>query len=644
MKHLISLLFVFSLSINVQAVSIEKLVAKPLYTNAKISPDGKHIAVRVYDGRRYGLVFLTSDKLEKVGSFFNRGIDQVGENFFWGNNKRVVMDLVKYLPWEKEPAYFGELFAVNIDGKKPELIYGYRANTMGNHPIDSVRKRNINGWASVIDILPDNEKYILIASHEEKTTKPLMLNIYNGRIKKRYAKIPVPRAKFLSNKQGELVYAISLDKNQSRRVYIYDSKEDEWNEVPKSRFGRYFNPIILNKDSKTVYALDDYQQDRIGLFKVNLDGSDYQAIYTHPYVDISDVKMTSDQLSLFALSIDNGLPEYLFLSSNSVEAKTFQMLVKKFPSFRVNITSMSSDASKIIFAVSSDTNPGGFFSFDVASQSFRFLFAIYPQLKDETFARMFPIQFKNSAGDLVSGYFTPALKPDKKKPAPMVTLVHGGPHGVRDYWEFNHQVQLLATQGYSVLQVNFRGSEGYGSKFEVAGYRHWGDRIQADIIEATEWAISKGYAEKDKVCIMGGSFGAYSAVQSATIKPDLFQCVIATAGVYDLSLLFEEGNVKKLYYGESYLKRVIGEDEQIIKAMSPVTHVKKLKAPVLLIHGEKDEQAPISHAERLIKAMKKHNKTYQWLEIDDEAHGFYDEQNQSLYYSAVLKFLNDHLK
>ena len=645
MKYFVPFLFLISISLSSQAVPLEKLVKKPQYSDAKISPDGKHIAVRVYDGRRYGLLFLTSDKLTKVGMFFNRGKDQVG-GFYWGNNKRVVIKLVKYMPWEKKPAYFGELFSVDITGKNPELIYGYRANTMGRHPIDSARKRNINGWASLIDILPDDEKYILVASHEKKTTKPLLLNIYNGRIKKRYAKIPVPSASFLTNRQGELVYAISMDENQDRRVYIYDKKEDEWNEVPNSRFGQTFRPIILNQDEKSVYALDDHNQDKIGLFKVNLDGSEYQSIYSNPKVDISDTKITSDRQSLYAIQLDNGLPEYLFLSGNSAEAKTFQMLVKKFPGYRVNITSISQDASKMIFLVSSDTNPGAFFSFDTKTQGIKFLFSFTPQLKGEVLAKMHPFTFKNSDAMDVSGYFTAAIAKQGAKSnrkSPLVVLVHGGPHFVRDYWGFDSEVQVLATHGYSVLQVNYRGSEGYGIKFEIAGYKHWGDDIQKDIIEATQWVVKQGLVDKNKICIMGGSFGAYSAVQSATIKPDLFKCVIATAGVYDLNLLREEGDIRRLYFSESYFNDVLGQDKKAIAAISPVNYIEKLKAPVLLFHGEKDKRAPIIHAEKLIKAMKKKNKKYNWVEVDDEAHGFYDEKNQTLYYSEVLKFLDKQL-
>jgi dipeptidyl aminopeptidase/acylaminoacyl peptidase len=253
------------------------------------------------------------------------------------------------------------------------------------------------------------------------------------------------------------------------------------------------------------------------------------------------------------------------------------------------------------------------------------------------------LSFVNSDGMNVHGYFTKALGV-KDKTAPMVVLVHGGPHGVRDYWGFRKSVQALATNGYSVLQVNYRGSDGYGKKFAEAGYQHWGDDIQQDIIQATHWAVEQKLAKAGNICIMGSSFGAYSAVQSATIEADLYQCVIATAGVYDLNLLDEKGDIKSLYFADSFLQRVIGTDKEALSAMSPVNYAEKLKASIFLAHGNKDERAPIIHAEKLMEALDKHNKAYQWLKIDDESHGFYDEENQQEYLNKVLEFLGKNLQ
>mgnify|MGYP000058908604 FL=1 len=143
---------------------------------------------------------------------------------------------------------------------------------------------------------------------------------------------------------------------------------------------------------------------------------------------------------------------------------------------------------------------------------------------------------------------------------------------------------------------------------------------------------------------MGASFGAYSAIQSAAIYPDTYQCAIANAGIYDLELMFEEGDVTERRAGLSYLKKVLGTDSEQLKSMSPVNYVEKITIPLLLAHGEDDERAPVEHVERLREALDKINKPYEWYVVDNEGHGFYNPSNQKAYMKKVLSFLDKHLK
>uniref|UniRef100_UPI00260202F5 alpha/beta hydrolase family protein n=1 Tax=uncultured Shewanella sp. TaxID=173975 RepID=UPI00260202F5 len=148
-------------------------------------------------------------------------------------------------------------------------------------------------------------------------------------------------------------------------------------------------------------------------------------------------------------------------------------------------------------------------------------------------------------------------------------------------------------QGIAVLQVNFRGSGGYGSAFEALGHQKWGTDIQYDIIDGTRDLITQGIVDKNRICIVGGSFGGYSALQSSIIEPDLFQCAIGMYGVYDLQLMFKKGDTSRIRSGQAFLSTVLGKDATQLKAMSPTHHVDKLKAKLLLIHGGNDERAPI---------------------------------------------------
>jgi dipeptidyl aminopeptidase/acylaminoacyl peptidase len=165
---------------------------------------------------------------------------------------------------------------------------------------------------------------------------------------------------------------------------------------------------------------------------------------------------------------------------------------------------------------------------------------------------------------VLSAYITYPTGVDETVAVPLVTLVHGGPNA-RDYWKFDPELQLLASQGYAVLRVNYRGSTGYGRKHMSGSEKQWGARVQQDIIEATQWVIQQGGIQQDKVCIMGGSFGGYSAVQSATLAPDLFKCVVAVAGVYDLEMMFDEGDIPRIIYGKEFLIKQLGTDRALMR-------------------------------------------------------------------------------
>ena len=223
-------------------------------------------------------------------------------------------------------------------------------------------------------------------------------------------------------------------------------------------------------------------------------------------------------------------------------------------------------------------------------------------------------------------------------------MPHGGPHGVRDTVHYDSTSQMLANNGLAVLKVNFRGSGGYGENFERAGHRKWGAEVQFDIIDGVKHLIDTGIADQGNICIMGASFGGYSALQSSIIEPDMFKCAIGVVGVYDLPLMFEEGDIQRRRAGTEYLHAVLGNDEKELKAFSPVHNIDKLKAPVLVVHGKEDERAPIEHAEHLIAAMEKHEHPYEYMEFKDEGHGFYNQEHRTKYYQKVLTFLNKHLE
>ncbi len=621
------------------------LSRNPDIFDVKISPDGTYLGAKMFVAGKQTLVFLDTKTMKPTGVAKFGGYIEVGQ-YRWVNNDRVVFKIVESKPWSEEPGYYGELYGVNADGSKGQLLFGYRAGEEATGSLIKKKRENKRAWAEFVETTADEYGNILIqatpmSDEGERLAEVLSLNVYNGKTKS-LGRVPVPLASVLAGPNGKPRVVTGFNAKGEREVFIKEENVDGWQKVPSAAFGNDFDPIAVTADNNSLFVFDDMKQDRTGVFKFDLKTGQYTDIYTDPVVDVTSAKRTSDNRSVYAVQVDDARPAYILLSDEFREAHIFKDLLGAFPGEDVTITSSTKDLTKFVVAVSSDISPTAYYLYDAKKNSLDLLSKSRSALNGIQFATMEPISFASFDGMKIHGYLTKA--PIQSAEKPLVVYVHGGPHGVRDYWQFHARVQHLALSGYNVLQVNYRGSGGYGDKYEMAGYRQWGNHIQQDIIAGTEWAIAQGHGKTGNVCIVGGSFGGYSVVQSSILKPELYRCGVAVVGVYDLSLMYKDGDVRKSGYGKSYLKRVIGEDPQELAKFSPSKNVAGLKTHLLIAHGKRDERAPISHAEALIAALKAANKPYEYLEFDDEAHGFYAPENQLIYLRKLEQYLATHLK
>jgi dipeptidyl aminopeptidase/acylaminoacyl peptidase len=242
-------------------------------------------------------------------------------------------------------------------------------------------------------------------------------------------------------------------------------------------------------------------------------------------------------------------------------------------------------------------------------------------------------------GTPLHGYLT--LPKGLQRNAPLVVMPHGGPFGVRDNWEYSPDVQLLASRGYAVLQVNFRGSSGYGREFLMAGYREWGGAMQHDVTDATRWAIEQGIADPQRVCIYGASYGGYAALMGVASEPDLYRCAIGHIGVYDLPMMYSQGDIQDRLSGENYLDDTLGRDG--LEERSPTRLASSIKVPVLLTAGKEDDRAPPEHTERMAAALRKAGRQVESKVYAGEGHGLYVEANRLDHAQRVLAFLDRHI-
>lgn len=622
---------------------IELLAKHPAITDVKIAPDGRHLAIRVFFEGRQALAFYDAASMKMVGSFRMQKPMQVGE-FHWVNNERVVFKLSETLPWQREPVYYGELYGVNYDGGKNELLFGFRAGKKQTGTRLKQREGK-SAWAEFVHERVDDRNHILLKATPaseggDRLPDLVAMDVYSGDLKSK-GRAPIPYAHVVADQQGEPRIASGIDDKFRRQVFLKDLKTDQWQQLPDRNYGHFFAPIAVTADNQGLHVLDNYQQDISGIFEYRFADGSYKPIFTDDKVSITHTLRTADTKSVYGVRLDDGKPSYVFLADQMQEATVFSNLLETFPGEDVSITSKSTDGKKWVVAVSSDKAAPSYYLYDHEQVTLAKIADSRPELAGKKFASTEPVHFKSFDGLEVHGYWTQS--PVQSAHKPTIVLVHGGPHGVRDYWGFDTELQFLALAGYNVLQVNFRGSGGYGYKFQQLGYRQWGDAIQRDIIAGTEWAIAQGKAKAGNICIMGASFGGYSTVQSATLAPDLYKCGVAVAGVYDLSLLGGKGDIQYLSFAKAYLDEAIGSDEAEHKLYSPIHHVSKLKTHLLIAHGKKDERAPYIHAEKLQQALDKAGKPYQWLEFNDETHGFYDPENRTKYFNELKAYFSKHL-
>lgn len=640
---MITLLPTTAASQHLDAAMIELLAKHPTITDVKVSPDGGHLALRISVDGRQALAFYEAASMKMVSLFRMQNPMQVGE-FHWVNAERVVFKLSESLPWQREPVYYGELYGVNYDGSHNELLFGFRAGKKQTGTRLKQREGK-SAWADFVFERANSKNNILLKatpSSEGGDRLPdlVAMNVYTGDLKSK-GRAPIPYADVVADQQGEPRIASGLNEKYQREVFLKDLDTDQWQQMPKRSYGRYFSPIAITSDNLGLHVLDNYQQDITGIFEYRFADGSYKPVFTDKNVSVTHALLTADTKSVYAVRLDDGKPSYVLLNQQQ-EAKVFRDLLETFPGHDVRITSKSIDGKKWVVAVSSDKSPETYYLYNHETVTLVKIADSRPELAGKTFATTEPVTFKSFDGLNIHGYWTQS--PVQTEHKPTIVLVHGGPHGVRDYWGFDTELQFLALSGYNVLQVNFRGSGGYGYSFQQMGYRQWGDAIQKDIIAGTQWAIDQGKAKAGNICIMGTSFGGYSTVQAATLAPDLFKCGVAVAGVYDLSLLARKGDIQYLSFGKAYLHEAIGSDETQLQLYSPIHHVHKLKTHLLIAHGKKDERAPYIHAQRLQEALDKAGKPYQWLEFNDETHGFYDPENRAKFFLQLKAYFSKHLR
>ncbi|HVC38059.1 MAG TPA: S9 family peptidase [Gammaproteobacteria bacterium] len=616
------------------------------FSQVKISPDGRYLAVvsrTPQDETKTELDFVDLSNMKVKGNYSLVG-EQLVAQLWWVSDQRVVFTTATQTGSLDAPLLTGDIWAVNVDGGNLQTL----AYHLGKGIAFQYHYNHL------VYVSPDSSNYILVADQIVSSSSNAVVYKINVNTAKKHEVMisPILDGQLFTDNNGDVRLAYGVNLKTARPKLLYrDPGSVQWLDITSLVAGEpsytATGPVMFTADNKQFYYEGYTPQGTLGLYLVDPHNLKKTLLYSDPDFDIDNNYSAThwliapDHKTLVAFEYMGEMPEWILLNKNAPEAQLLTTLLNAFPGQNVQITSVTGDGNNAVVYVSSDRNPGIYYLYDTSKHQVRFLFSVLPDIKPEEMATMQPITFKARDGLIIHGYLT--LPVGESKNLPLIINPHGGPFGIRDEWGFDPEVQFLAAHDYAVLQVNYHGSGGYGAAFQETGYRQWGGMMQDDITDATEWSIQQGIADPKRICIYGGSYGGYAAIEAVVKEPELYQCAIGYAGVYDLVRLYNEGDTLQGQLLGPFLQTTVGDDMSWLKDHSPVDNVAKIKAALFLAHGGADHTVPIKQAEELRAALDKVGKQYDWLYYPNEGHGFFRLNHKITFYTDMLNFFNKHI-
>lgn len=409
-------------------------------------------------------------------------------------------------------------------------------------------------------------------------------------------------------------------------------------------------PVAISPDGTGIWLGSHEGSDRTRLVRIDVATGAETEVDSHPTFDLGNQMVLP---SPFILSERTG---ELVGARFYGERQVIHALDANFAAVLENLTKLSdgdlgaisSDDSeqKWVVNFTHDRDPWATYLYDHATGESRLLFRPYPNLNSDSLAPMTPVTIPSRDGLDLHSYLTLPVGVEPSD-LPMVLLVHGGPWS-RDCWGFQPDVQMLANRGYAVLQVNFRGSTGYGKAFTKAAIGEFAGKMHDDLIDAVDWAVKQGYADRDKVAIFGGSYGGYAALVGVTFTPDVFAAAIDYVGISSLANFMRTlPNVARPFLATNW-HLYVGDhndpaQEADMLARSPITKVDQIRTPLLVIQGANDSRVVQAESDNLVAALRQRGVEVEYMVKEDEGHGFLNPDNQIDMYHAVEKFLAEHL-
>ncbi len=639
MKKLLSLTFITTLLmvLHVPAILAQEtplldrdlFFGNPEISGGQLSPDGKWISfLKAYDGIMNIWVKKFDEPFEKARVLTNSKRPTYG--YFWTHDSKYIL-YVKDNDGDENM----NVFAVDpLDAYKTETVAISRNLT----PMKDVT-------AQIYEVSKKNPDVLMIGINDrDKAWHDLyQLNISTGALKLIY-----------ENK--DRITGYDFDWNETLRVL---SRTDEKGNTTMLRIdeGNVLTPIYETNVDESAY-IAGWNEDNSKCYLVTNKGDlDLSTLFLMDPKTKALTKMEGDPLNKVdfgALSLDQNTHKIISTSYTDDKKRiywkdktweaNYNYLIKKFPGREVDFQSATDDYKKFLVAVWGDKYAAEAYYFNADTKELILQYVPRPKLKEveKYLAEMKPVSYKSSDGLEIHGYLTiPVGKQLKNLPA--VILVHGGPKGPRDNWGYNAFVQFLANRGYAVLQPNYRASGGYGKKFLNAGNMQWGKLMQDDITWGVKYLIAQGIVDKNKIAIMGGSYGGYATLAGLAFTPDVYACGVDIVGPSNIFTLLES---VPAYWesGRAFLYSMVGdpnteEGKKRIQEASPLFSADKINRPLLIIQGANDPRVKKAEADQIVIALRNKGKQVSYLLADDEGHGFAKPVNNMAMFAEIEKFL-----
>lgn len=622
-------------------IPVDSFVREPEYTQPRLSPDGKHIAINVRikrNGRMIPTMTVYSLPELKVVSTIAMPGFTIPVDFIWVTNRRLVVSKGMEVGLREPPVPTGELIAVDLDGTHQEYLYGYENFQLSSR---GARYGDDYGYGEVVHVPDSRNGHVLAGTYLWGAERSTLYDIDSSNSnRKLVADIGAEFLDFVVQNNGKPRFAYGFDEQFYAVLYRLDDESGAWKVIKDNAIGRSFKPLIFSADDKSFYALHSPAGGPEIIVREATQGGARTVVAEDKFGSINLRQYTPKPFQLFGVGSEVGIPKLRYLDESLPEAKLHKDLSAQFADSIVTFINFTDDGGKLLFYVASDRDPGSYYLYDRKSNKANLLFSNLEYIVPEQMSERRPIQFNARDGLTLTGYLT--LPKSGGKKMPMVMLPHGGPQDIHETWQFDLDAQFLASRGYAVLQVNFRGSGGRGPAFKEAGQREWGGKMIDDMVDAVKFAGAMPEIDINRVCIFGTSYGGYAALMAPVREPALFKCAVGFAGPYDLAYIFDEPRSKRKKV-QNFLTRWLGTDKQELARYSPTAQADKIKIPVLLVHGEKDEIVTIEHTQRMRASLVKAGRPPEMMLVPNEGHGFYDADNRRAFYLKLEQFLGKYI-